>query len=362
MAATAVRPEDAWIWDIVENTEDGYCCLVRGSTWENCKGEEITDAIAKQLFEKTGVKLKKNHVGEGYYTNGVLSRRSIENQIMMWRKTGEDEIKTWGVNPKKMSRIYTNFSPAVHVKTTVSINKTWPVVQVVDPHQVRDDAAIWVQLQPADRLLVFHEFPEGKNYIALKDRTITVEQTCDQWRRYEDEAGISKLVMMRIGDPNRFRSRMADNLKTVADQYRQYGFSFNLNVPDNLDYGHREVQSKLFYDEKQNIEPKLTIFEDCINTWTALTRYMWKTQSDYMKYNTEKIDQTYKDFADVIRYLCVVKLEFSFMYRKLSSGSPDYIDIVKSRHVDETTLMRARSSTKLSSNSTWDMIKKSRNH
>ena len=54
--------------------------------------------------------------------------------------------------------------------------------------------------------------------------------------------------------------------------------------------------------------PKLYVFRSCFNVWYSLQRYSW-LERDTVQENThgvsDRIEQKYKDFCDVVRYMVI---------------------------------------------------------
>ncbi len=340
IAATVVDTSQAWIWNIAE--QEGSI-LQRASTWENCVGSQLTDEIVAKIEEKVGVQVHKDMTGN-YVTRGVLTRGSIENQILTWKQSGEDEIRTWGQNVERQGQIYMTFRKEVHVRKECTILQNYPVVQIVDPHPVKPDASIWAVINPMNREIVFKEYP-SEPYETLKNRTKDIDQTCEEWRTIERDLGIKEQVVMRIGDPNRFNTADSRDNRKLTQLYAANDFHFCLEVPDDLNMGHKEVMKLLYFNEELYKQdpmalhalPSLQILESCRNTWTALMKYGWNGNKNPMAAPSECVDQRFKDFADLVRYLAVMKLSFSYLSDRLNGFSRDYQRIVDGRNPELRT-------------------------
>jgi hypothetical protein len=322
MMAATVLDKAVWIFRLASDetmNKHGRVILYRGASWENCSGEELTDDIAATYREKMGFELKKNGAG-GYVTRGVLSRASIEQMIHTLETEYPDEVDAfvWGANVLLQGAIYKSFSLAVHKvpRLTIGVNKRYPVFHVVDPHPVKNDAALWAYLNPMGRLKVFHETPHDP-YENMRGRTITITEQCVQWDGVEELLGVSSQIAMRIGDPNRMNSKDSRDNRPLWSLYSDEGYNFTCNhdiVNDSLDLGHKLVQKWLWYDKIQyqrdphdlRNQPLLSITDNCRNCLVSIQHYATKVVSDPTKPVSQVIDEKYKDFCDLIRYLVVV--------------------------------------------------------
>lgn len=304
-----VLDQSGYLWDMLDDPDmKDRMVNFQGCIWENCVGSEVPNHIARKL----GLKRDKDDIG--WITRGVLSRASIENQIATWRRTcpAEAEAREWGKPMFLSGVIHQSFDTAVHIVKPFPIPKRWPIIQVVDPHPSKEDFSGWFAISPLHELVGVAEWP-AKPFELIKNRTLTIEEMCSEWRRMEAEMGIAEQIVARFGDPNMFESPDSNTLKTIKQLYAVHGYSFNTNVNDNLEYGHRSVDTLLYFDREQwNINPsepknrpKLTFFETCSNLCVAMQRYGRKANRDPSAPPSEQIDKKYACVAGVIRYAAV---------------------------------------------------------
>jgi phage terminase large subunit-like protein len=309
-----VLDQSGYLWDMLDDPDmHDRIAHIEGCIWENCAGEDLPDHV--------GVKLGLKRGEDGVWiTRGVLSRQSIENQIATWRRTcpAEAEAREWGKPMFLSGVIYKNFDPAVHVVKDFPIPRRYPIVQIVDPHPSRPDFSGWFAVTPMHELIGIHEWP-AEPFELIKNRELTIEQTCGEWRRIESALGISNQIIGRYGDPNMFNSPDPATLQSLKMLYSAHGFNFNTNVNDDIEYGHRSVESLLYYDRERWImnnadptnRPKMLFFESCMNLTTAMQRYGRKNQRDPTAPPSEQIDKKYACVAGVIRYAAVSFPSFS---------------------------------------------------
>lgn len=293
----------------------------KGHLYENCIGAEVTEEMAAEVLQEIGVVLEKNPAGKGYVTNGVLKKSKIDAMVDGWARTAPHQLQARksGRPISAGGKIYPTYSSEVHDIEDDFFMKNagkYPMVQLVDPHPARPDACAWAMIMPT-RLVVVDEWPSVQDgfpfYEQITESRFTVDQKCEIWQRIEAERGYSRFIIDRIGDPNRFREPNPHNNQQLWFLYALKGFDFNLSVNDNLEFGHQIVNKFLFYDQllmRLNPNdpvalPHLLICKKCVNTRRALANYKRKMSRNMAGQLTGTIEEKHKDFADLIRYLCV---------------------------------------------------------
>jgi hypothetical protein len=316
---------------------------VRGHVYENCVGEDVTDKMAAEVKRTIGVQLEK--AAKGYVTNGVLAAEQIQAIIALLRSTCPQELEARmsGAPITGGGRIWPAFNRAYHVVDHYNINPEWPVVQVVDPHGAKPSFTIWAQVTPMGKLYIFREWPDVDHYgyyEMLSERPHTIPQECEIWSRIEMGMGLRGAKIHRIGDPNRFKDRESYSGDTLQALFAKHGFNFDVSVSDDLAVGHGVVADYLSFDQAlvaANPDdivglPRLFIYRDCQNTARAVENYAFKKAGKDGASVTEKVNQKYKDGADVVRYLCMWHGGKTFADMSDTSGAcRDYIKFREGR-------------------------------
>jgi len=290
----------------------------RGHIFENCAGEDVTDAMAAEVKQTIGVTLIKNPQGSGYITNGVLSKEQIDRQVKSWMKScpHELEARKSGAPISGGGKIWPSFKREFHVieNEHFKINPQWPIVQIADPHGARPTFSAWAQITPHDRVIIFQEWPDvdGHGYYeTLDERSYTIPQECEIWDGIEKQWSLNNSNIIRLGDPNRFRDNNPYSNETLHAQYAKHGYDFDLSVNDNLTVGHEKVSEYLYCDEMRLTAnpndimalPRLFICRRCVNVARAVENYAMKKGRKVGASVTENVNQKFKDGADVVRYL-----------------------------------------------------------
>jgi hypothetical protein len=315
-----------YLGDIVEDAEtqeDGRVVHDEGSIWENCAGDELPEEQAKRLGIPWDAEKKM------WATRGHLSSEGIENAIKNWEKSGDpDEVvaRTDGKFTHVQGRIYKVFTKKSHVIVPFDIPKTYPVVQICDPHDARPDAAAWFAVTPNERWVGIAEYPLRPFWL-ITSRDETIAQTCESWRKIEEP--FKHQIALRIGDPNKMNDPDPATNLLLKELYAQHPtgvkgktYRFNTNVIDKIETGHELVRQAIWCDREKlerfpnepMYRPRLTVFETCQNLYTYMMKYTRKAWRDPSKPMPTKLDEAWKDYADLVRYFVM----------KMSMGGLNY--------------------------------------
>lgn len=187
------------------------------------------------------------------------------------------------------------------------------VKHVVDPHDSRPAASIWMAVDRDNRHIIFAESPTDhtRSYWDMKNQP-TIEEEVGTWARIEKRycpdhlrnhgAKIMRIMDKRFGWQSRGKT-------TMSELYAHEGYSFipSYSVQGNegeIAYGHKVVRSMI--QPGADGIPKLLIWNTCQHTWAGLKHYIRKQRTgksaqDYAD-GDGTIVEKYKDFPDVVRY------------------------------------------------------------
>lgn len=309
-----------WAGDLSDDA-DLRIVQVKGHIYENCVGEEVTDAMARDVKEKCGNVLEKNPDGPGYITNGVLEYHQIKAMKALWHKIcpHQEDARMCGSPISEGGVIYLTYKRDIHLiprETYAKIPSSWPVIQIVDPHSARPAFALWATITPANRAIVIREWPDVPTfgfYEKISERKNNISQECEIWTRIEAEMGVKNQIVERLGDPNRFLDPQPHNNLTLKQMYAKSGFNFLTNLNDNHITGHEKVSEGLYCDElRLAIDPndiaalpRLMALDCCENIDRAFQNYGFKKETRDNGAVTEKLIEKFKDPMDCVRYLMV---------------------------------------------------------
>ena len=181
--------------------------------------------------------------------------------------------------------------------------KDWSRAMIIDPHDAKPHAILWVAKEPEYGL--YYAYREAW----LKDKTF--RQVCEHIRDVEIENHDN--VSYRIIDPN-FGPKTQGNTKTtVRDDFetesRNIGFPMRFMFgDDHVSLGHKKVAEMLWYDDKLPISvlnrPYLYICDDLTMAIYQIEHYVWPDQDETAPDPTiEKPIHKHSDYPACMRYL-----------------------------------------------------------
>lgn len=229
----------------------------------------------------------------------------------------EKAARVYGEFSSSVGRVYLDFSNEVNVITDplfqanvkdMIADPSVPKGMVVDPHDRKPFAMGWFMITPQGDHVWYDEWP---NTLFQDERStkLAVQNYADIIR--EKERGM-KSVVWRLLDPNYGIKANALTQETFQEKFGQYGLYFDCRIKDSLHEGHDAVRDLLVYDHSRPVEvgnrPKLYIMPGCTNLINAMNFYAWAEGTGDGLVVKEKVDETYKDHADLVRYAAISRL------------------------------------------------------
>ena len=221
-----------------------------------------------------------------------------------------------------------NLQPYHFRKLDLDITKAFQYLyrMIIDPHDRRPPAVIWMRYDRWGRRQVIREWPSiyDNCYRNLPFHKIknadpyTVEDFVKMWIEIEDLLGIDQRRMKTsIMDPNYGRKPNLVTGKMLFEEYQaEFGKQkrprfFRTDAIDDIATGHKAV--------KQLLKPMvggdlpLVIDESCYNCDYSLRNYQhkeWEGKIARDKEIREEVKEIGKDFADLIRYDAVTPISW----------------------------------------------------
>lgn len=232
---------------------------------------------------------------------GYLEHQNIET-ILSFYDAEEKAARKSGKPLHLSSRIYQMFSDAVHVIDDRVIPSYWPRIHICDPHDGIPFAMGWMAIDPdTGDCYIYDEFPD-EPFESIRNTTLTYPDYATIIRNHESRQDICK----RLLDPNFGVKRYGNTGKTPQEELAELGIEFDVDVEDNLEFGHGIVREYLKYDALRPLssinKPKLFILRRCRNHWVSMLRYGRKPDRTGEQRDNIRLVETYKHFCDVIRY------------------------------------------------------------
>ena len=273
---------------LIEPADGEDLCVVNASIWDNCK--DIPG------------------------TRGHLARDDIQKLINQWERLSPDELdaRVNGSFSHLSGAIWKIFKKDVHVIDPFPIPRDWPIYNINDPHDVKSPAIGWFAVGPT-ACYAIAEWP-NQDYTKMKTGGLTTDQVCQEMR--EKEALWPGQVQHRYMDPNKYSYTQPHGQVrlSVAQEFAKRGFRYQKS-DDHLEVGHQRVHELLYYKQDTPLSefnrPTLFFFSTCTNMIDSAGKYSIKNKIANNGSLTSKVDQKYKDFADVIRYFAMKVKKFS---------------------------------------------------
>jgi len=229
-----------------------------------------------------------------------------------------DEIvcRIYGLPLNLSGRIYMKFTKKVHVISFDDVPdlSECTIYHVLDPHDRKPWAMIWVAVHKTGTHYVIDEYP-NKNFNDMTYDDKTYDEYVKLIHVKEDQlmALGARGVYKRIIDPNfgnktvQLAERQGGQSKTTPkEELRKRGLKFQDGI-DALEAGHLKVREVIHYEVKDGqiiIQSQLLVCDNCENTIRHMLRYSRKdlTATDGDVKDKVGVLEKYKDFCDVIRY------------------------------------------------------------
>jgi len=245
-----------------------------------------------------------------------LTEEAIRRFETIVFKEEEKDVRIHGKFRYLSGRVWKNWERQVHLidrkrwkvgEKGVTINgqppKDWPRMMIIDPHDEKPHAVLWVAKDPDYKL--FYCYREA--WLANK----TFKQVVQYIRDVETQN--REKIQYRLIDPNFGPKRQGNTKTTVRDDFEQE--SMNMGFPMRFAYGddhkalsRKKISEMLFYDINMPISiinrPSLYICNDLTMCIYQIEHYIWPdkegTEQDPMVEKPLKKDD---DFPDCLQYM-----------------------------------------------------------
>lgn len=236
------------------------------------------------------------------FDNPFIDEADKQVQVSLWNPE-ERESRVYGRLRFFSGRVYKNFERARHVRSlelmcTQDEFDRWPKGLSVDPADAKSFFLGWFAVNPRNELIFFYEFPEADFYeTRYQLGTQGYLQAILDIEKGDNHLGRPfQNVFWRFLDPNFGPTKKATTGQSLQDEFADLGMWFDCQINDDVSTGHIAVRDRL--------EAETLIFTpQCRNLIEAMERYIYKRgRNDTQERVTEKVEEAYKDGADVVRY------------------------------------------------------------
>lgn len=245
------------------------------------------------------------------YDNPYLDEKAVEawsNDPTM--SESHKEIRLYGKFRHLTDQIYSMFREEHHVIRDFTPPPDALIGCVIDPHTIKPWAIAYFSCSSTGDIYFFKEWPAGEYTKQTKNRN-SIEDYANLIRRLDGTLNVS----IRLMDPNygpRTDLVRGRYIPSVRDDLGRYGLHFNTQLNDDIEHGEQRVRSLLAFDDSREMDslnhPRMFFTESCRNLINSMLYYTAKHKSDDEMPDETKREETYKDFADLVRYVAVSPL------------------------------------------------------
>lgn len=281
---------EPWIFDEIWMNEEVFCvtCDIRHNLRRHNPLSNLMIGITAQSIEEFEKKLTPEEVearshGKFMYLAGRIWKkwnRAVHTYDRSMWKQGEKGVEIDGQPPKR-----------------------WPRIMLIDPHDRKKAAILWVAKEPEYGLL--YAYREGWVDGIFKE---VVKFIRDAELENRDK------IQLRLMDPNFGPKKQGNTGRTVAQDFEyeadkaHYPMKFMFGN-DNKAKGRKAVAELMYYDEKENVSivnrPNLYVAKDMHECIYQVEHYIWDEYKHGERDPKEKPKDKSTDFPDLLHYLAL---------------------------------------------------------
>lgn len=238
--------------------------------------------------------------------------------------------------------VYKTYKKELHFRQLAPVvnPKNYVYQFVLDPHDRRPPACIWVRIDRFNRKTIIRDWP-GPDDSCFAGRLFKDIKSADPykisdfvkfWIEIEEELEIPNNRLQSIIDPNYGKkpNRSTGNLlyEDYQEEFYKQGRSrtFVVDAIDDLKTGHQAVKDYL--KPMPDGDLKLVVGDNCPNVDWSFRNYKyleWKGKTGEDKDLRINVAEYGKDYCDLARYMCVVPFAWYPLPRYEESGEGDYV-------------------------------------
>lgn len=277
---------------------------------------DVPERLGKDVFK---VQIAMEDACEDHGIDGHLPHSYI---VQMEREVDEEEYEARlkGGWLSLAGRVYKNFDEAFHVIDELPPyhqecwdKNEYTLYQIIDPHDRKPWAVGWYAVFPNEDIVCVAEWPTFDFY---KAKYCDVQ--IDEYRKIFKESEGDRVADLRLMDPEFAKAPKLGNKGAKAamegpcrecdpfgNRIKSCPHSFFFELPPNeIHYGIVKVKELLGKPHK-GVRPKLMFMRHCRNHITCHQRWSYKENAKESKGLSEMVEEKYKDFCDLDRYLAL---------------------------------------------------------
>lgn len=248
---------------------------------------------------------------------GTLKHKDIARMIEEYPPE-EREARIKGLPIQLSGKVYQEFDPSVHIIPHSKAPTEGILFHCCDPHDRKPFALGWYLLDPTGDLYIIDEWPNTP-FHEMRSCSLNIQ---DYGKIIEDKEQSLRSIDTRIIDARYGNRKSVHTNTTIRDEFDDFKSD---KFPDGITYlnsytdddasilaGHNAVKEMLRYDRTKPLsninKPKLYVCDNCTNHIYQFLHYSYADYRDIEKALKEQVDNKYKDFMDLVRYVvCEIK-------------------------------------------------------
>jgi phage terminase large subunit-like protein len=273
---------------------------------------------------------------------GTLKHKNIQRMIEEYPPE-EREARIKGLPIQLSGKVYQEFDPSIHIIPRHKAPIEGTLFHVNDPHDRKPFALGWYLMDKTGDIYVIDEWP-NQPFHEMKSCNLNIQ---DYGKIIEDKETIINLpIDTRIIDARYGNRKNVHTNTTIRDDFDDYKSD---KFPDGITYlnsytdddasilaGHNAVKELLRYDKSKPLsntnKPKLYVCDNCTNHIYQFLHYSYADYKDPEKALKEKVDEKYKDFMDLVRYLVCELKSYSILDKDTKDSVNSTIEDIIPEH------------------------------
>lgn len=287
--------------------DDDEIAVIRGEIWDNCSDWCQRCRVG---VGNNGVRSIKKCPQCGR-TMGFIPRAGID-EYLKTLDPEEREAREKGLWRHLSGLVYKSLDRDVHCYDDFPIPKAWMRIEGIDPHDARPTCYLFGAVSPEE----IEIFGKTRHRIYFYDYCLFKGEDMDSLVRKvkmtREKHGYSKPKWIVLDAKYGTRTEMES--RTWEDELRMRGLGYirlSQSKPGDVELGHKLVREYLkFYHSTLTGKTKPGIMfakEGCRGQGGPI-HHMFNYQ---YKEDADKPDDTFKDFPDIVRYMCMEQPVFS---------------------------------------------------
>lgn len=279
----------------------------------------INDTILARAGDPgTGVSAHKFYIWDNCVENGgYLERPAIEAFLQDLREE-ELEARLHGNFLHLAGLVYKTWEPRPPFWVPErEIPRSWPRVQLVDPHSHKPLALLWLAVSPSNVVYCYRACYE-RSLRTVDDASAYIKRV-EGWESAKTTGSDAEPVALRIIDWSAEEEERTSGV-SIRAKFADNGLFYAKAKKQNAEYGYDAIHEALKLRAEWST-PQLVVFNTCAPVKQNFTHFCYDTwatsRQNELKGPKEGYRATDDDFIDLIRYYYQHRLNYLALKRML---------------------------------------------